>query len=213
MIQLIQLQQARMKGASLLPTVSLRLTAVGVTTRVAFGDADVWKRETFLLFVYCYSTATTWITNISGIHYSWAIRPPLTTNLPTFSQIFSQIQHRHMPIKLLSLPLVMPWPFLTTTSMTLDWTQSPVATRQTHPTPQSPSLYDFFSFLLFYWCPTPFSSEETRALLLCWNWWRILWSCPLAEKYIHCPLRHSWEGVCVWAEQTAQGLCWRNSTI
>ena len=41
MIQLIQLQQARMKGAILFLTVSLLLTAVGVTTRVAFGGADV----------------------------------------------------------------------------------------------------------------------------------------------------------------------------
>ena len=41
MIQLIQLQQARMKGASLLLTLSLCLTVVGVTTGVPFGAADV----------------------------------------------------------------------------------------------------------------------------------------------------------------------------
>ena len=38
---LIHLQQARMNGAGLLLTVSLRLTGVGVTTRVAFGTTDV----------------------------------------------------------------------------------------------------------------------------------------------------------------------------
>ena len=41
MVQLIQLQQARMKGASLLPTVRLCLTAAGLTTSVAVGLADV----------------------------------------------------------------------------------------------------------------------------------------------------------------------------
>ena len=47
-----------MKGASLLLTVSLRLTAAGVTTRVAVGAADVSKLETFALIVYHYSTET-----------------------------------------------------------------------------------------------------------------------------------------------------------
>ena len=74
MIQLIQVEQARMKGTSLLPTVSLRLTAVSVMTRVAVGLADVWKLETFALIVYRCSTATAWITNISGIHLSRAIQ-------------------------------------------------------------------------------------------------------------------------------------------
>ena len=41
MIQLIQLQHARMKGASLLLLVILHLTADGVTTRVAVCAADV----------------------------------------------------------------------------------------------------------------------------------------------------------------------------
>ena len=41
MIQLIQLQQARMKGAGLLLIVSLRLTAVGVLTRVVICAANV----------------------------------------------------------------------------------------------------------------------------------------------------------------------------
>ena len=41
MIQLIQLQQASMKGGSLLQTASLRPTAVGVTTRVAVGGVGV----------------------------------------------------------------------------------------------------------------------------------------------------------------------------
>ena len=115
MIQLIQLKQARMNGASQLPTVSLHLTAVGITTRVAVGASKVRKLETFALIVHRYSTRNAWITNISGIHLSRAIRPPLTTNLPTFSQIYWQIQHRHMPINLLSQPLVIPSPFLTVT--------------------------------------------------------------------------------------------------
>ena len=50
--------------------------------------------------------------NISGINLSWAIRPLITTTLPMFSQIYRQIQ-RHMPIKLLIQPLVMPSPVLT----------------------------------------------------------------------------------------------------
>ena len=94
-------------------TDCMRLTAVSVTTSIAVGAADVWKLETFALIVYSYSTATAWLTNISGIHFSRAIRPPLATNLPTFSQIHWQIQQRHMPIKLLSQLLVMPSPFLT----------------------------------------------------------------------------------------------------
>ena len=110
---MIQLQQARMKGANLLLTLSLRLTAVGVTTIVAVGDANVWKLEIFALIAYHYSTATTWITNESGIHPSKAIQPPLTTNLRAFSQIYWQIQHRHMRIKVLGHPLVMPSLFLT----------------------------------------------------------------------------------------------------
>ena len=47
-----------MKGAGLLVTVSLHLTALGVTTRVAFGAADVRILERFKLIVYRYSTAT-----------------------------------------------------------------------------------------------------------------------------------------------------------
>ena len=41
MIHLIQLQQASMNGVSLLQAVSLRLTAVDVTPRVAVSTADV----------------------------------------------------------------------------------------------------------------------------------------------------------------------------
>ena len=108
-----------MKGASLLLTVSLCLTALSATTRVAVGPANVWKLEKFAPIVYRYSPATAWITNKSKIHFSQAIRPPLTTNLPTFFHIYWQIQHRHMPLKLLSQPLVMPSPFLTTLFQTV----------------------------------------------------------------------------------------------
>ena len=112
MIQLIQLQQVHMKAASLLLTVSLCLTAVGVTMSVY----DVGVRCTAgkicincvpLQHDYCMDK------NISGLHLSQAIQPPWTTNLPTFSQNSRRIQQRQMPIKLLSQPLVMPSPFLT----------------------------------------------------------------------------------------------------
>ena len=61
-----QLQQARMKKASLSLTVSLCLAAVILSMSVVVGAADVWKLDTFELIVYCYSTATAWITNILG---------------------------------------------------------------------------------------------------------------------------------------------------
>ena len=113
MIQLFQLQQARRKWASLLLVLSLCLTAVSVTTRIAVAAADVWNLETFALMVYSYITTTAWKADISGIHLSRAIQPPLTTILPMSSQIYCQIQHSNMPIILLSQPLVMPSPFLT----------------------------------------------------------------------------------------------------
>ena len=117
---------------SLFSTVSLYLIAVSVTTRVAVNPADVWKLETLALIFYRYGAATVWITNAVGIYLSWAIWPALTTKLPMFPWINWQVQHHQIPINLLSQPLILPSPFLTTTSMTLDWIQSPVATGWTH---------------------------------------------------------------------------------
>ena len=154
---------------SLFPIVSLYLIAVCVTTRVAVDAADVWKLGTLALIVYRYGVATVWMTNVVGIYVWWAIRPPSTTKLPMFPRINWHVRHHQMPVNSLSQPLIMPSSFLTTIGMTFDWTQSPVATRWTPPAPRSPSCYNSLSSLLFFWCPTPPSSEETRTLLLCWN--------------------------------------------
>ena len=151
---------------SLFPTLSLYLIAVGVTTRVAVNAADVSNLKTFAQVVYRYSAAIVWITNVVGIHLSWAIWPPLMMKLPTFPQINWQARHRQIPVNLLRQPLILPSPFLTTISMTLVWIQSPVATRRTL---RSQSPYNLLPSLLFIWCPTPPSSGETRTLLLCWN--------------------------------------------
>ena len=58
MTQMIQLQPLSTKEASLLPAVSLRLSALSVTTRVAFGAAKVRKQKEFALIVCSHSTNT-----------------------------------------------------------------------------------------------------------------------------------------------------------
>ena len=188
---------------SLFQTVSLFLIAVSVTTRVPVDTSDVWKLETLALIVYIYDVAIVWITNIVGIHLSRAIPPPLTTKLPTFPRIIWQVRHHEIPVNLL---------LLTTISMTLDWLK--------HQWLPGEHIRHLCLPALTTLSP-PFFLSDVQPLFhlrksgLCFydqiNGGCILWSCPLAEKYIHCPLRQSWEGVCVRAEQTAQGLHWWNS--
>ena len=112
----------------LFPTVSLYLIAAGLITRVAVDAADVWKLQTLAQIVYRYGVAIVWIANVVGVNLSWAIRPRLTTKLRTFPGINWRVWHNQLPFNLLSQPLILHSPFLTTISMTLDWIQSPVAT-------------------------------------------------------------------------------------
>ena len=169
---------------SLFPTVSLYLITVSVMTGAAVITADVRRLETIALIVYQYGAATVWITNVVGMHLLWGIWRPLTTKLPTFPQINWQVRHHQIPVNLRSEPLILPSSFLTTFSMTLDWIQSQVATRQTHPSPRFPRPYNFLSFLIFIWCPTRLS-DKTRTLLLCWNYWRMAMVKLSIGRWIH----------------------------
>ena len=102
---------------------------------------------------------------------------------------WKQVRHHQVPVNLLSQPLILPSPFLTTISMNLDWIQSPVATRWTHPTPRSPSPYNFLSSLLFIWCPTPpvIRGNQDPASMLKLMRMAIPWS-ALAENTLTVPL-------------------------
>ena len=92
---------------SLFPTVRLYLIAVA---------ADVWKLETLALVVYRYGVVTVWITNVVRIHVSWAMQLSLTMKLPMFPRINWQVRHHQVPDNLLSQPLILSSPFLTTSA-------------------------------------------------------------------------------------------------
>ena len=122
MIQLIQLQQASMKGASLLQTVSLRLTACcwrnnkGSCQRNNKGSC--WRcrcAKAGNICSNCLPVQHGHCMNNEGIRNKSVISNTTTINckFTNFSQMYWQIQHRHIPIKLLIQPLVMPSPFLT----------------------------------------------------------------------------------------------------